>query len=647
MRRPLLLTIPLLMLSIFAVGQSTNPYHTNGAAYSENCNCYTITNDLATQAGSVWNRNKIDLHQSFDYKFNVNLGSKDGDGADGIAFVLQNISVSIGNTGEGLGFLGVKPSIGILIDTWQNANQSDPSYDHISINRDGDVSHSTANNLAGPVSAIEGKDNIEDGQFHVFRVIWDAVTHNLSAYIDGVERVRTVIDLVPDVFGNDPLVFWGFTGATGGYSNRQRFCTSLNPDFAIPANLPTCFPATIAFQDKSLSFGSILKWNWDFGDGTTDFTQSPPPHTYAAPGIYDVKLSILGNNGCLSDTFTTRVTIGSKPRADFVLPQPPYCNESVLLFQEVSQVAYGTINSWEWRADNGLPVVQSSPAFQQSFTYGPHTLSLVVRTKEGCVSDPVSKSILMNPSPSIDMAVSDTCFRTPAYFTSSNLSPAIPIRQWYWLPGDGTRDSSATIQHLYNGPGPHKVQVYAVAENGCHSDTLEHVINIFETKAFAGNDTAVTTGYPLQLNGSGGELYHWSPAAGLSNPDIANPVAMVQAATYYVLTAYTSMGCATTDTIKIEAYKGPMIYVPNAFTPNGDQVNDRFRIKAVGITEFYFLRIYNRYGQLVYSANGPLDGWDGTVNGQAQPAGTYVWMLKGKDFTGQVHAQQGTLTLIR
>src|SRR5689334_16081277 len=220
-----LLYLLLLFFVKTAVGQT---YHTNGSAYSENCNCYTLTDAVATQSGSVWNKIKINLNQSFDYKFNVNLGSKDADGADGMVFVLQNISVNIGTTGEGLGFSGVKPSIGVLIDTWQNANQNDPAYDHISINRDGDVNHSSANNLAGPVRALSNSDNIEDGQFHVLRIIWDATTKNLSAQVDGVDRVQTTIDLVGQVFNNDPEVFWGFTAATGGSTNHQRFCTSLN-----------------------------------------------------------------------------------------------------------------------------------------------------------------------------------------------------------------------------------------------------------------------------------------------------------------------------------------------------------------------------------------------------------------------------------
>lgn len=648
MRNWLLYTLLLCCISEALIAQSSNPYHTNGSAYSENCNCYTLTNEQTQQSGSVWNKNKIDLTQSFDYKFNINLGSRNADGADGMVFVLQNIDISIGTTGEGMGFWGVQPSIGILIDTWQNGNQDDPAYDHISINRDGDVNHNSVNNLAGPISALATSDNIEDGQWHTFRVVWDATTKTLSAQIDGVDRVKATVDLVAEVFSNDPMVFWGFTAGTGGAFNHQRFCTSLNPAFALAANQLTCFPTPLQFSDNSTSFGTIVKWFWDLGDGTTYDVQTPPPHVYPAPGIYEVKLNILGNNGCLSDTFKQQIIVGSKPVAAFESPPPPYCNEAMVTFRDASSVEYGSINSWNWNIDNGQTMVANTSAgYQQSFAYGQHTIQLQVKTREGCVSDPISQSLVMSPSPKVDMAFSDTCSRTPVLFTGIDLSPSIPIQQWHWMPGDGTQSNGPAIYHTYNKGGLFTMQLYAVADNGCHSDTINRTINIYETRAFAGNDTVVTDNQPLPLNGSGGVFYSWSPPDGLSDPHIANPVVLVQKSTSYVLTAYTPMGCPSMDTIHIKVFKGPAIYVPNVFTPNGDRRNDRFRITAPGITEIQFFRIFNRYGQLVYNSISSKDGWDGTVNGQAQPAGTYVWMVKGKDFTGRVHEQKGVFMLVR
>src|SRR5215212_529859 len=123
----------LLCFTVFASKFSFSQYILNGSASQNSCNCYTLTNAVNWQSGSVWNSIKIDLNNSFDFHFNVYLGCQDGNGADGIVFILQPLSTSIGTGGEGMGFQGIQPSIGITLDTWQNAGLSDPAFDHISI----------------------------------------------------------------------------------------------------------------------------------------------------------------------------------------------------------------------------------------------------------------------------------------------------------------------------------------------------------------------------------------------------------------------------------------------------------------------------------------------------------------------------------
>src|SRR5437868_13731277 len=98
-----ILTLFAAILSFSSFGQ----YILNGSAYKNNCNCYTLTTEKITQSGSVWNSTKIDLNTSFDFHFNVYLGCKDGDGADGIVFMLQPFSTSVGRTCEGMGLVGV------------------------------------------------------------------------------------------------------------------------------------------------------------------------------------------------------------------------------------------------------------------------------------------------------------------------------------------------------------------------------------------------------------------------------------------------------------------------------------------------------------------------------------------------------------
>ena len=191
-----------------------------------NCNCFQLTPSQQGQVGSVWNENKINLNESIRIEFDIYLGNNDG-GADGVVFGLQKLSTSIGVSGGGMGMQGVSPSLGVYIDTYQNIvapdNHNDPASDHISINRNGDLNHSTANNLSGPV----GLANIEDNQWRRFIFDWESSTTTLKIYlVNTVSPVLTYTgDIVTSIFGGDSLVFWGFTGSTGFFHNLQKFCT--------------------------------------------------------------------------------------------------------------------------------------------------------------------------------------------------------------------------------------------------------------------------------------------------------------------------------------------------------------------------------------------------------------------------------------
>lgn len=630
-----------------AVAQSTidPPYHLNGSAYKENCNCYTLTTENNNQSGSVWNMNKISLASSFDFRFDVFLGCKDADGADGLVFVLQPISTNVGTLGAGIGFEGVRPSIGIALDTWQNSDLNDPVYDHISIQKNGDNNHASSNNLAGPVTALANGNNIEDCQWHTFRIIWDAASRTISAYVDNSLRVSHTIDLVSEVFNNDPQVFWGFTSATGGSNNHHRFCTSLKSDFQQLASIETCAPQEIQFVDQSSSFGTIVEWKWDFGDGTQSSEQNPPPHYYAEPGNYTVSSVVLGNNGCWSDTVKQVVTVGSIPQPDFLVPDT-ICGSGMLQPTDQSSVEYGTINQWNWVV-NGTAYNGAAPPPLGVSGNTQIPIQLSVRTLQGCESEIVEKmvQVLEKPIAALSIPISATCVGDQQIIEVESMLASNPVQEWEWASNIGMANQQQ--MNLYSSaPGEFFITVRGRGENGCWSDEQQHIASFFTTNANAGRDTMVAINQPLQLNGSGGPYFSWSPASLIDAPNTANPVATLPEPTDLVLTTYTDIGCETRDTIKVRVYKGPEIYVPNAFTPNGDGKNDRLHFLAIGMRSVTYCRIFNRYGQLVYEGNIG-DGWDGTINGVAQPAGSYVWMVAGIDFAGQPHQKKGHLLLIR
>ena len=641
----LLVFVGFLPFSLF--GQTDVTFTTHGSASKESCNCYQLTEDLPNQSGSVWNKKLIDLGQSFNFVFNVFLGCRDG--GDGIAFVLQPYSSDLAAITQGIGFENISPSVGIPIGTWQNPADNDPPFNHIGIYKNGDLVNGTVNTLTGPVQAIADNPNIEDCQWHLFRIIWDAGTHILSAQIDNVTRVQTHIDLVSDIFGSNPRVFWGFTSSTGFQGNIQKFCPALNAGIIIPGGIKTCAPALIPFEDNSTSFGQIANWYWDFNDGTTFSGKQPQPHNYPNPGFYTLKMNIEGIDGCLSDTLYRSFVIGSVPTAGFTSKPSVICANTEVMFLDSSTVKEGKINQWSWNFNNGAEQIQkSSPDLTKTFSKGKLTISLITKTDDGCVSEPFIKSMDIGSKPSIQISVQENaCYGDPVSMDAETLSPAIPIGQWYWLTGDGKQNSGSHLNYYYDEAGKYLVEMYALNYTGCSSDTITAEVTIYRTKAIAGNDTVVANGQPLQLQAGGGDLYQWTPVDGLNNPFIADPVAILNNNMQYIVKAYTLFGCPTYDTVNIKTYRGPAFYAPNAFTPDNNGINDRFRPVTVGMQSIDHFEVFNRLGQKVYSNPGIGQGWDGTLNDKPQPMGTYIWFIQGRDYLGKQHLEKGTVVLIR
>jgi gliding motility-associated-like protein len=361
--------IVFLLNLLLAVIPASSQFQVNGNASQISCTCYTLTPDQFSQSGSVWNLNQIDLSNSFNFIFDVFLGCDDN-GADGIAFVLQPVSTSVGSAGGGMGYQGISPSVGIVIDTYQNGG--DPSYDHINIASNGDISHGNANELAPFVQASASSANIEDCAWHTLQVVWNAGSQKLDVYIDGVLRVSYTGNIVANIFGGDPNVYWGFTGATGGAKNLQQFCLS------VTAKASTSFPSgcvgvPVQFTDSSYStLGTINNWQWDFGDGASSTVQNPT-HTYIAPGTYSVKLKITDASGC-SDSTTSSITINPTPNAT-ILTNGPFCNENVNIPLSAA-TSGGTWSGTGVSGNNFNPSVAGDGSITLSYTV----------TQNGCTS---------------------------------------------------------------------------------------------------------------------------------------------------------------------------------------------------------------------------------------------------------------------
>ena len=189
--------------------------------------------------------------------------------------------------------------------------------------------------------------------------------------------------------------------------------------------------------------------------------------------------------------------------------------------------------------------------------------------------------------------------------------------------------------------------------NGCESSTDEVKITFAAPATiFIEADSTVAINQPVQLNAvdknnSDFIDYRWSPVYGLNNPFIKDPVARLDKDMTYTVQASNKYHCTATAHISIKVFRGPDIYVPNSFTPNGDGLNDLLRPIPVGLVEFHYLKIFNRFGHLLFTITDPARGWDGRIQGVEQNSGTYVWIAEGVDYKGNLIMRKGYSTLIR
>jgi gliding motility-associated-like protein len=623
---------------------SYSQYITHGNATQESCNCYSLTGSYENQSGSVWQATKIDLSNPFDFSFNVYPGCSDVTGADGIVFILNPSSTPVGTSGYGLGFAGIDPSIGISLDTYQNLPDGDPAYDHISIQANGNIQHQ--NDLAGPVPVSATNDNIEDCQWHILRITWNPGPKTLSAYFDGVFRLSTQTDIVATIFNNDPLVYWGFSGSTGGSFNVQKFCTPLTPGFNSNFTTnATCFGTPVIFSDSSISFSTIKGYYWDFGDGTTNTDANPPPHNYAAPGTYQVKHIIIAADGCPSDTIIKSIQIGDNPIASFNIYDT--CRTLTPRIENNTTVDVGSVLEWNWQLD-GSPLNLPNTKYPglNNISAGSHTLQLIATSSIGCSSNSLTKNFIIKDIPEINITTPDGCINSSISFTAQQTDDLTEINSWNWNFGDGQSSEDKNANHIYTLKGSYPAQLTVTATNGCTVSSSKNIL-INAADAFAGNDTVVVTNTPFQLHGSGGNVYVWSPATGLDNPHISNPAGKLTDDMKYLLTVTTAEGCIDTSSVRVKIFKGSAIYVPTGFTPNSDGRNDILKPMYIGIKTVSYFTIYNRWGQKVFSTNDLNTGWDGTFDGQKSDTESFGWILKATDLIGKIYFLKGAVTLIR
>jgi len=242
--------------------------------------------------------------------------------------------------------------------------------------------------------------------------------------------------------------------------------------------------------------------------------------------------------------------------------------------------------------------------------------------------------------------------QTICFNTSAQLNGSHDGSSFFWTPASYLNDPTS-LTPIASPPRTTKYILSSLDTKGCPKPGRDSIIVTIlpRVRAFAGRDTLVVIGQPLQFNGTGGVHYTWSPSTGLNRTDVFNPVGVYNSgndSVKYKLVVTDAAGCADSAFVKVTVFKTiPYVFVPSAFTPNNDGLNDVIRPIAVGIQKINYFSVYNRWGQLVFTTTVNGKGWDGRINGTLQGTNVFVWHVSALDYLGKQLFLKGTVTLIR
>jgi gliding motility-associated-like protein len=401
-------------------------------------------------------------------------------------------------------------------------------------------------------------------------------------------------------------------------------------------------PLNLAFRDTLICIGDQVQLH-AIGNGV--FTWTPlinisnantPDPTVNPPNtmIYHVNLN---DQGCLNDDSVkvrviTQVTLNAFSDSTICKGDSAFLHATGDGLQYLWSPAASLNNS---SSQNPIAVVNNTTTFQVTSFVGScsATKSVTIRT----VPYP-----LANAGPDTTI-----CFNSFAQLQASMVAS-----NFSWSPS-GSLSNPLSLNPIAT-PSKTTTYIFTVTDNlGCPKPGRDTVVVTVLPKvnAFAGHDTSVVVGQPLHFNATGGVSYLWSPTTALNDPGIYNPIGVYDGSftsiRYRVLVT-NAIGCQDSAFITVKIFDvHPQIFVPTAFTPNGDGKNDVIRPIGVGIKKFYYFRIYNRWGQLVFSTSTNEDGWDGRIGGKEQGTATFVWIVAGIDYLDRSFFKKGTVTLIR
>jgi gliding motility-associated-like protein len=353
--------------------------------------------------------------------------------------------------------------------------------------------------------------------------------------------------------------------------------------------------------------------------------------------------------GCSLFTKTINVDISSIPVPGFTVDKPEQCMvNNKFVFTNTSTNEVGAMH-YKWIMGDGFTATSRNLtySFKKAGTY---RVVLVVNSNASC-ADSIFKDIVVNPNVFAEFNVNAACINEPVIAVNKTEDPGTSPISYLWNFGNGQTSTVA------NPP----VQLYSVAGDYVMSLTVstakcpfplsiqKRFVKIEKPTRGINNPVAyAVTSLPQTLQArSIGISALWLPASNLNDAASYKPVFVGDVEKTYTIKLTTAAGCITIDTQVVKINKNIVIYVPNAFTPNNDNLNDVLKPFMIGIKELVYFKIFNRWGELVYETKKMNEGWNGRYKGAPVQSHTLVWMLQGIGADDKIYNAKGSTILIR
>jgi len=427
------------------------------------------------------------------------------------------------------------------------------------------------------------------------------------------------------------------------YSSDSITVTGPTASFAtvLPA---TCLNDTTTFVDNSFSDGehNIISHVWNYGDSTIEDNSTPPyTHLYTTSGIFKAILAIADDNNC-ADTVKYNVVINPLPVVSAGL-DTFVCEGRGVQLQPSGALTY------VWDRDPTLSC--SSCTNPVAAPVQPVTYTVTGTDASSCRnSDSVLVTVVHSFTMNLDNTPVDICSLKSVQLNATGAD------LYTWSPDDGL--NSAAISNPIASPAATTTYIVTGTDSKkCFSQTDSVLVNVHPnpTVEITNNNLEVEKGSMNIINTAGSDnitKWYWSPSVGLSCSDCSQPVLNAQESMNYNVVVYADFGCTDTALLTVHVLcDQSKIYIPSAFTPNGDGKNDHFYVISSVDNPIRSFVIYNRAGQMIFDkrqdvTNYAANGWDGTYRGIPAPPGTYIYRIEVM-CNQTIVPFTGTVTLIR